>query len=34
MDEYVMHDGRNYQNAPMIKFRMNVIFYTFHCVGN
>ena len=29
MDEQVVHDVRNYQNAPMMRFMINVISYAF-----
>ena len=32
MDDYVMHDLRNYQYVPMMRFVMNVVLYVFYCV--
>ena len=29
MDEYIKHDVRNYHNAPMMIFVMNIILYVY-----
>ena len=32
LDELFWHDVRNYQNAPIMRFVMNVVLYAFCCV--
>ena len=32
MDDYGMHDVRNYQKTPLIRFVIKIVLYVFYCV--